>query len=434
MRGQRYLGLVAAAATLLAAAPLGTIFDRWTWLFQAFIVVGLIAGAAALTRWLRAPVWAQVLGMLAGLLLALTWMFPEGGEVLGIIPTLDTFGNFGQLLTGSLADMRQYGVPVPDVVETLRFITVLGVGVVAVGVDLLTVGLRRPALAGLPMLAIYSVPVAVYTDSVPALPFVIGAIGFLWLLVADNVDRVRRFGRRFTGDGRDVSVWEPSPLAAAGRRLAVLGVAVAVLLPVAVPGMTGGLLNSFTAAAGDGTGDGPGGAPGRVNLFAALRGQLNQGKVADMVRVTTNEREPFYLRFGVADDIQADGFRVRSPKGRSVNNGLPEPRASDRPGVTRQRYRASVETLSFDMPLLPTYTEVAKTEGVDGSWSYDTDMQVIYSNRSIARNKKYSFEYVRTTYSPRRWPRCRRPAGTTRSGSSPRSPSRSARSPSWSPR
>ena len=56
----------------------------------------------------------------------------------------------------------------------------------------------------------------------------VGAVGFLWLLVTDNVDRVRRFGRRFTGDGRDVDVWEPSPLAAAGRRLAVVGVLVAV--------------------------------------------------------------------------------------------------------------------------------------------------------------------------------------------------------------
>jgi transglutaminase-like putative cysteine protease len=402
MRGPRHLGLVAAAATLLAAAPLGTIFDRWTWLIQCFIAVALIAGAAALARWLRAPMWAQVLGMVAALLLALTWMFPSGDELLGLIPTAATFGNFGDLLRGSMADMRQYGVPLPDTVETLRFITVIGVGAVAIVVDLLTVGLRRPALAGLPMLAIYSVPVAVYTDSVPALPFVIGAIGFLWLLVADNIDRVRRFGRRFTGDGRDVSVWEPSPLAAAGRRLAVVGVALAVLLPVVVPGMTGGLLNTFTSAAGDGEGDGgQGGAPGRVNLFAALSGQLNQARIDDMVRVTTNEPTPFYLRFGVADDLQSDGFRVRSPKGRSVRGGLPDPRKANRDGVIQDRYRASVEiTSAFNMPLLPVYAEPTSTDGIDGSWSYDSDMQLIYSNRNQSRGKKYSFDYVRTTYSP----------------------------------
>ena len=44
------------------------------------------------------------------------------------------------------------------------------------------------------------------------LPFGFAAAGYLWLLVTDSVDRVRRFGRRFTGEGRDVDLWEPSPL------------------------------------------------------------------------------------------------------------------------------------------------------------------------------------------------------------------------------
>src|SRR4051794_41237178 len=113
------------------------------------------------------------------------------------------------------------------------------------------------------MLAIYSVPVAVYVASVPSLPFVVGAFGFLWLLVSDNVDRVRRFGRRFTGEGRDIDVWEPSPLAAAGRRLGVVGVVLAVLLPVATPGLTTGLIDRIRAnGGGSGTGTGTGGGGG----------------------------------------------------------------------------------------------------------------------------------------------------------------------------
>jgi len=51
------------------------------------------------------------------------------------------------------------------------------------------------------MLAMYWIPVLVHPDSVSFVPFVVGAVGYLWLLVADNVDRVRRFGRRFTGEG-----------------------------------------------------------------------------------------------------------------------------------------------------------------------------------------------------------------------------------------
>ncbi|MFF5172073.1 DUF3488 and DUF4129 domain-containing transglutaminase family protein [Micromonospora sp. NPDC000089] len=400
MIASRNLGFVAAAATLLAAAPLSAIFERWTWLIQAAIAVAVVAGAAALTRLVRAPLWGQVLGMLAGLLLALTWLFPSGGELVALLPTPDTLANFGELLHGSLRDMRAYGVKVPDTTPLL-FLAVLGIGAVAVLVDVLAVGLRRPALAGLPMLAIYSVPVAVYVDSVPALPFVVGACGYLWLLVTDNVDRVRRFGRRFTGEGRDVDIWESSPLAAAGRRLAVVGVALAVVLPlVPVPGMDGSLLDRISSA-GEGAGNGrpgQGGTPGRIDLFAALSGQLNQSQVTDLVKVTTNEPNPFYLRFGVADDLRPDGFRVRGPNGRPVNRELPDPA---KPGVEQQRYRATVEvTRGLEMPFVPLYADPVKVDGLGGNWSYDANLGVIFSNRDNSRGKRYEFDYVRSTYSP----------------------------------
>ncbi|HEX8344294.1 MAG TPA: DUF3488 and transglutaminase-like domain-containing protein, partial [Actinoplanes sp.] len=403
MTGQRRLGLVAAGATLLAAAPLSVIFDTWTWLFECMFAVALVAGAALLTRTLRAPLWAQALGMGAGLLLALTWMFPSGEELLALLPTPGTFAWFGQLMTDAGTDTRSYGVPVPDR-EGLLFVTVLGVGGVALLVDLVTVGLRRPALAGLPMLAIYSVPVAVLVDSVPVLPFMVGAIGFLWLLVADNIDRVRRFGRRFTGDGRDVDVWEPSPLAAAGRRLAAIGVAAAVLLPLMVPGISTGLLSRITqSGSGAGTGGtGFGGGSGRVNLVASLSGQLNQTTTTEMARVTTDERNPFYLRFGVADRVTDQGFANRSLEGKTVARGLPDPRDNDEvEGVAYRPYRATVEiTDKFDMPMAPVYSAPTKTDDLDSTWSYDPDKQVLYSNRSRIKNRKYSFDYVRATYSP----------------------------------
>ncbi|WP_025617879.1 transglutaminaseTgpA domain-containing protein [Salinispora cortesiana] len=398
MISQRNLGLVAAAATLLAAAPLSAIFDRSTWLFQSTIAVAVVAAVAALARLGRAPRWGQVLAMLGGLLLALTWLFPSGAELLGVVPTPATIGHFGALAEASLVDMRTHRVRVPDT-DPLLFLTVLSIGGIAVLVDLMTVGLRRPALAGLPMLAVYSVPVAVYVDSVPPLPFVIGAAGYLWLLAADNVDRVRRFGRRFTGDGRGVDGWEASPLAAAGRRLAAVGVAVAVLLPLAVPGMTGDLLDRFGSGTGEGAGGAGRGTASQVDLFSALQGQLNQGEVTDMVKVTTNESEPFYLRFGTADQLRSDGFRARPPSGTAVNREF-GPTVPDREGITRSRYRATVEvTESFDMPLLPVYAEPVQFK-LNGRWSYDPNQQVLFSNRERSSSKRYEFEYVRSTYSP----------------------------------
>ncbi|MCG5448123.1 MULTISPECIES: transglutaminase TgpA family protein [Micromonospora] len=402
MISSRNIGMVAAAATLLAAAPLSAIFQGWTWLIESIIAVAVVAGVAALTRLARAPLWGQVLGMLAGLTLALTWLFPSGQELFAILPTPGTLAYFGDLLAGSMQDMRSYGVEVPDT-DPLLFIAVLGVGGVAVLVDVLAVGLRRPALAGLPMLAIYSVPVAVYVDSVPAVPFVVGAAGYLWLLVTDNVDRVRRFGRRFTGDGRDVDVWEASPLASAGRRLAAVGVALAVVLPLAVPGMTSGLLDSLSRGPGNGTGNGSGsgGTSGRIDLFASLAGQLNQSQVADLVKVKTSEQNPFYLRYAVADELRPAGFQARNPSGRSVNKDLPNPADRAGPGVRQTTYQATVEvTKSLSMSLMPVYAEPTSADDLSDNWLYDTNQQVVFSNRENSRGRKYSFDYVRSTFTP----------------------------------
>jgi transglutaminase-like putative cysteine protease len=400
MTARRHMGLVAALATLLAAAPLTTVFEMWTWFIQCLIAVTFVAAAATLARSVRGPLWAQLLAMMAALLLALTWMFPSGRELFAILPSTGTLEHFGALANEAVNDMRQYAVPVPDS-DGLLFVTVLGIGAVAILVDFVAVGLRRPALAGLPMLAIYSVPVAVYAESVPFLPFIAGALGFLWLLVADKIDNVRRFGRRFTGDGRDVDVWEPSPLAAAGRRLAAVGVALAVLLPVAVPGMTTGLLDRFNSGVGEGAGLGQGtGRPGRVNLFAALQGQLRQTERTEMVRVRTDDPSPFYLKFAVADQVLEDGVRGRNPRGQPVQT-LPAPPQDPPAGVTHERFRAEVEiTDKFEMQVAPIYGQPTDVDGLDNGWNYDPNMQVVYSGRQSAREKEYRLEFVRTSYTP----------------------------------
>lgn len=401
MTAHRRLGLVAAAATLLAAFPLSTIFQRWTWFIQCVICIGIIAGAAALARTLRAPVWAQVAAMAGALLAALTWVFPAagGGQLLGVIPTDRTFEHFGQLLNQAGTDMREKGIPVEDT-DGLLFLTMLGVGSVAVLVDLFTVSLRKPALAGLPMLAIYSVPVAVHIQSVPAIPFIVGSIGFLWLLVSDNVDRVRRFGRRFTGDGRDVDLWEPSPLAAAGRRLAAVGVVAAIALPVAIPGMTTGLLDRF-GPSGSGTGLGGGSGGGQVNLWALLYGELNRDEEFVMLNVNTDDPAPGYLRFAVADLITRDGFRNRNPTGRLPAGTLPDPRRTTAPGVVWTQGEATVKAVSFNMPLLPVYSQPLRTN-LDSTWVYDSTMQVIYSPRTTTRHRQYEFTYIRPEFTAER--------------------------------
>jgi hypothetical protein len=248
MNQRHTLALTAGAATLLAALPMGTIFVSFTWFLYAALAVAAVVGAAVLVRSIRGPVWTQVIAMLGGLLLLLTISFPSGGEFARFIPTKATFLHFNDLLVAAGEHIRSEATPVPDRPGLLLLMTI-GIGIVALLVDILAVGLRRPALAGLPMLALYSVPVAVIPEGLSVLPFIFAAAGYIWLLISDSVDRVRRFGRRFTGEGRGVDVWEASPLSSAGRRLGVIGVVVAILIPLAVPGLPPASSTDSTAPA-----------------------------------------------------------------------------------------------------------------------------------------------------------------------------------------
>src|SRR5690606_19208146 len=103
------LGLIAAGATLLGTAPLGSIFADWDWLLHCLVVVGLVAAGGTVARLLRAPVWAQLVAMLAALALALTWLFRSGGEPLGLLPGPATVAHAADLCSRLPNGVRKIG-------------------------------------------------------------------------------------------------------------------------------------------------------------------------------------------------------------------------------------------------------------------------------------------------------------------------------------
>lgn len=389
MRQRRQLTLVAAGCALLAALPVGTVFDHWTWAVRTVLVVAAMCGTGVLMRGLRVPGWAPTAAMAGAGLLALTWLFRSGREYLGIIPSPGTFAHFGVLLRTAGAEAARFAAPVSDR-ESFLFVAALGIAVVALLVDVFAVVHRRPALAGLPMLAVYSVPVAVTTGSTSWVPFVLGTAGFLWLLLIDNADRVRAFGRRFGADGRDVDPWAPSPLTTAGHRLGAIGVGLAILVPLVPFAMPGGLLDRVGGLGG-------GGGEGRaVNDLALFAGQLNRGETVDLVKVTgTNDPDPFYLLLNTLDGLTERGFT-----GRPVAAGRPVADGLDRPGwdasVRSTSFRADIEVtdrLADDH--LPIYSWPTWIERVDRSWTFDPRGGVVRSAKRTTAKLRYTVDYVR---------------------------------------
>jgi transglutaminase-like putative cysteine protease len=138
-----------------------------------------------------------------------------------------------------------------------------------------------------------------------------------------------------------------------------------------------------------------------VDLFANLSGQLRQDEVVDLVKVRTDDPNPYYLRFGVADRLTSQGFAVRAPVGQPASRQLPTG-VPARSGVTQRRYRATVEVPELNQNLLPVFLQPlrANLDGVDANWYYDDRLQVVYSRRASAKGKEYSFDYVHLDFSP----------------------------------
>ncbi|MET7392082.1 transglutaminaseTgpA domain-containing protein, partial [Dactylosporangium sp. NPDC005572] len=160
----KHLTLIAAGSAFLAALPLINVFERYTWAVRSFLVLAVMCGVAVLMRSLRAPSWAPTVAMAVSGLFTLTWLFPSKQEFLGILPSPGTISYFGSLLRTASIEMTEFAAPVGDR-EGFLFLATLGVAVVGIMVDLSAVVLRCPAFGGLPMLAIYSVPVTVTTES-----------------------------------------------------------------------------------------------------------------------------------------------------------------------------------------------------------------------------------------------------------------------------
>ncbi len=265
----------------------------------------------------------------------------------------------------------------------------LGVGAVAILVDLVAVGLRRPALAGLPMLAIYSVPVAVYADSVPVAP-VRGrrrsASSGCWSPTTSTRSAGSAAGSPATAATSTSGSRRRWPPPAAGSPWSAWSLA--VLLPIAVPGHDHRPARPVRRRApASGTGLGGSGGSGTVNLFAALAGQLQPDRDdRRWSRSRTNDPNPFYLRFARRRRAhRPTGFRGRGRRAAQPAAGsLPGP--AGRPARRASTYEAlpgrrSRSTDRFEMPLAPIYGEPIDIDGLDGDWHYDPNMQVVFSNR-----------------------------------------------------
>ncbi len=232
-----------AATTLVVLIGVVPLLSAPTWPLRitGSVIVLLTAASATGRRLLRG--FATVAGYLAALLIYLNLVFASAASLWRIIPTHHSVAALGRMVPLAFDEFR-YSPPVPDI-RPVSLVAAAGIGLTAMIVDIVAVRLRRPALAGVPLLVLFCVPVAsdLKTFGVMQTVFFAAALaGFLALLSADGRMRLRMWGRLVTfryvqsadetGAGPDTK-----ELAASGRRIGLAAVCLAVIVPLVLPTM-----------------------------------------------------------------------------------------------------------------------------------------------------------------------------------------------------
>src|SRR6516165_9105749 len=239
-----------------------------------------VAASGALSRLRTLPVGVCLAISLAGLLLYLNLVFEVRHSWALFIPTPGSLSRLWDLAGTGITRSRQYAPPAPEL-SGLVLIAVAGIGITAVLTDLIAVRLRSTALAGLPLLVLFTVPItmnAQHENVGTAIVFCLGTAGYLAMLSADGRERIRVWGRLVSlwrSDPQDDAAArreaepEPGPdtrtLAAAGRRVGLASVVLALCVPLIVPGLHPSKL--FSTGPGIG---GSGGTSAEVALPDAL--------------------------------------------------------------------------------------------------------------------------------------------------------------------
>ncbi len=380
--------MLAALAVLLTATTCIPLIRGTNWLVELAAVVVLGAAVATLAHRLIGAAWASA-AYLAAMLLGITWWYALPEAWLGLLPGKESVLRLGELVVQGGVVMAESAAPVPDN-PGLRLVAVAGLGLVAWLTDLLAVTLRRPAVAGLPLLAVYCVPAALTPNGLPWWWFVLAGTGYLLLIASDSGERISRWGRVVSGQRTRGD--ERAPMAATGRRVGAVALAGAVLLPALVPGLSESLL---PGGLGPGSGQGDGTIT-VLNPILSLRDDLTAPEDAEVLRYETTDPEPDPLRVVTTDSFDGDTWQptygsvdrerraedvMSSPPGLSVNVPVSEATTSVTITTLRQGW--------LPVPYPPRRVDIL------GNWLYDqSTLNVVGDGVTTTPGLSYTVQHL----------------------------------------
>ena len=393
--------LTAALAVLLASTALSRSYTDLSFLPPVVSAIVVAFALGWIGRRLEVPAGLAPAVSFVGFIEYLTIAYFRKDAFLGVIPVPQVFRAAGRVIHEGARDINQLAAPVVPTRE-LIFITVAGVFAVAVVVDLIALRLRRPVLAGLPLLILFVIPSSLSPTGAGWLSFALAAVGYLALLTTEGRDRVHRWGRRLATTRHAVDDGYRKPVARAARGIGAAAIGFALVLPGLTPGLQNGLLTGTGAATGSG-GFGRGGGSGRTTIspVADLRRNLNQSTERELIRMWTTD--PQYLRMAILEDFTRQAWRVSKRANPRLDASRPiaaPPGLAD--SVARRNVTARISiSKQLDGSYLPVPYAPSRLAGIEKRvWRYDEANRAIESSSKSIRGSSFTVESVIVTPDP----------------------------------
>lgn len=310
------LTVAAAVATVLVSIALYPLIFGGKWFWGGIGAVIVVAAVGALTRRRAIPAVLCFLAALAAELLYLNALFAGRESWGGLVPNGSSMHHLRLLIKQALYETHKDAPQVPAWAG-ITMVTVAGIGLVAILTDLLAVRLHRPAIAGLPLLVLFCVPLTTNARAGAVggtLVFCAGMIGYLGLLSADGRHRLRLWGRLIHPWQDDTDSHGPDvrPLAAAGRRIGTAAVVLALALPLLVPG-----LKAHRLFPGDGNGKGGSAGNHKISFPRPLdlltADLLREQHPVPVMTYHTTDSSPPYLQVYVLNNLTTNAWTMGPP-------------------------------------------------------------------------------------------------------------------------
>jgi len=382
----------AAVATILALAVVAPLLFSSVWYLELTGMAVVVCVAGSVRRLRLLPALAGAVSYLGGLLVYLNLVFAGPESAAWIVPTNASLHHLWRLASQGIGE-RIYAPPVPGT-HGAELLAAAGIGLMAAAADLIAVRLRAPAIAGLPLLALFSVPITTSARqgaTGATITFCLGVTGYLALLAADGRERLRIWGRLVTlwqsRDDDPVRAPDTRALAASGRRLGLAAIGLAIFIPLLLPGLrVHKLFNGHGTAGGTGSTQIP--LPDPVVRLQSL---LQHGGNATVLTYRTSNvaAQQQYLQVYVLNyDSGTTSWTLQPPVAGVGVGTTPLPQAPglsgvthEQPSITRITMSRGVTGYGSRLNFLPL-PYVPQVVHVPGNWQVDLATLMVSSAQS----------------------------------------------------